>query len=100
MGTHPLTIFSKVFLGFQNFAYEFLGQDVECDFSDTCDANIFANVYGRAEGLACADLGARTPIVVSGNIPETKYDNFRSTAWGMVLSCQHIQMGRQVDLCI
>ena len=25
-------------------------------------------LWGRAEGLACADLGARTPISMSGNL--------------------------------
>ena len=33
-----------------------------------------ASVYGgRAEGLACADLGARTPIGASGNFLHIMY---------------------------
>ena len=40
----------------------------EGDSANTC-GGIFSlmSMGGRAEGLACADLGARTPIGVSGN---------------------------------
>ena len=38
------------------------------DSSDLCARNFpLMSMGGRAEGLACADLGARTPIGVSGN---------------------------------
>ena len=47
---------------------EGLGVMFEGDFADTC-AEIFSlmTMGGRAEGLACADPGARTPIGASGN---------------------------------
>ena len=71
-------VFSKVFkkkllsfLWIQNFGYELLGSGevFEGDFKDTC-RNIFSLMLigGRAEGLACADPGSRTPISVKGNL--------------------------------
>ena len=47
---------------------EGFGEIFEGDSADTC-AEIFSlmSMGGRAEGLACADPGARTPIGVSGN---------------------------------
>ena len=48
--------------------FEGLGEMFEGDSADTC-AGIFLLVLmgGQAEGLACADPGARTPIGASGN---------------------------------
>ena len=48
---------------------EGLGEMFEGDSADTC-ARKFPLVLmgGRAEGLACADTGARTPIGASGNV--------------------------------
>ena len=48
---------------------EGLGEMFEGDSADTL-AGIFPLVLmgGRAEGLACADPGARTPIGASGNL--------------------------------
>ena len=47
---------------------EGLGEMFEGDSADTC-AGKFPLVFmgGRAEGLACADPGARSPIGASGN---------------------------------
>jgi hypothetical protein len=47
---------------------EGLGEMVEGDSADMC-AGKFPLVLmgGRAEGLACADQGARTPFSASGN---------------------------------
>ena len=46
---------------------EGLGEMCEGDSADMC-AGKFPLVHGgRAEGLACADPGARTPIGASGN---------------------------------
>ena len=40
----------------------------EGDSADTCAKKIpLVSMGGRAEGLACADPGARTPIGASGN---------------------------------
>ena len=40
----------------------------EGNFADTCDKFVVAHVDGgQAEGLACADPVARTPIGVGGN---------------------------------
>ena len=47
---------------------EGLGEMFEGDSADTCAGKFpLVSRGGRAEGLACADLGARTPIGVSGN---------------------------------
>ena len=47
---------------------EGLGEMFEGDSSDTCARKFTLMLRGgRAEGLACADPGARTPIGVSGN---------------------------------
>ena len=46
---------------------EWLGEMFEGDSADTCAGNFLpVSIGGRAEGLACADLGARTPIGASG----------------------------------
>ena len=40
----------------------------EGDFADMCAKQfLLVSMGGQAEGLACADLGARTPIGVSVN---------------------------------
>ena len=47
---------------------EGLGEMFEGDSADTCAEKFpLALMGGRAEGLACADPGARTPIGASGN---------------------------------
>ena len=47
---------------------EGLGEMFEGDYADTCAGKFpLMSMGGRAEGLACADLGARNPIGVSGN---------------------------------
>ena len=46
---------------------EGLGEMFEGDSADTCTGKILLVLMGgRAEGLACADPGARTPIGASG----------------------------------
>ena len=45
------------------------GEMFEGDSADTCTGIISSGVDGgRAEGLACADPEARTPIGASGNL--------------------------------
>ena len=47
---------------------EGLGEMFEGDSADTFAGKFpLMSLGGGAEGLACADPGARTPIVVSGN---------------------------------
>ena len=47
---------------------EGLGEMFQSDSADTCPGKFpLKSMGGQAEGLACADLGARTPIGVSGN---------------------------------
>jgi hypothetical protein len=47
---------------------EGLGEMFEGDSADMCTSKFSLMLMrGRAEGLACADLGARTQIDVSGN---------------------------------
>ena len=44
-----------------------LGEMFEGDSADTCAGKFpLVPIGGRAEGLACADPGARTPIGASG----------------------------------
>jgi hypothetical protein len=56
---------------------EGLGEMFEGDSAETCSVKFpLVSMGGRAEGLACTDPGARTPIGASGNlsnpvIPET-----------------------------
>ena len=46
---------------------EGLGEMFEGDSADTCAGKfLLVSMGGRAEGLACADPGARTPIGASG----------------------------------
>ena len=48
---------------------EGLGEIFEGDSADTCAGKLTLMSMGsQAEGLACADPGARTPIGVSGNV--------------------------------
>ena len=47
---------------------EGLGEMFEGDSADTCAGKFtLVSMRGRAEGLACEDTGARTPIGASGN---------------------------------
>ena len=47
---------------------EGLGEMFEGDSADTCAEKCpLVSMGGRAEGQACADPGARTPIGASGN---------------------------------
>ena len=47
---------------------EGLGEMFEGDSADMCAGKFpLMSMGGRAEGLACVDPGARTPIAVSGN---------------------------------
>jgi hypothetical protein len=51
-----------------DFVQTLLREMFEDDSADTCAVKFpLMSMGGRAEGLACADLGARTPIGVSGN---------------------------------
>ena len=44
------------------------------DFADTCSKKIpLLSIAGGVEGLACADLGARTPISESRNLTVLSY---------------------------
>ena len=48
---------------------ERLGEMFEGDSADTCGGKFpLILMGGQAQGLACADPGARTPISVSGNL--------------------------------
>jgi hypothetical protein len=48
---------------------EELGEMFEGDSADTCAGKFpLVSMGGRAEGLACAHSGARTPIGACGNI--------------------------------
>ena len=48
--------------------FEGIGEMFEGDSADTCAGKFpLVSMGCRAEGLACADLGARTPISAIGN---------------------------------
>jgi hypothetical protein len=48
--------------------FEGMGEMFEGDSADMCAGKFpLVSMGGRAEGLACADPGARTPIGASGN---------------------------------
>jgi hypothetical protein len=48
--------------------FEGMGEMFEGDSADTSAGKFpLVSMGGRAEGLACADLGARTPIGAIGN---------------------------------
>ena len=48
--------------------YKGLGEMFDGDSADMCAGKFpLVSLGGRAEGLACADPGARTPIGASGN---------------------------------
>ena len=48
---------------------EGLGEMFEGNSADTCAGKFpLTSIGGRAEGQACEDPGARTPISVSGNL--------------------------------
>jgi hypothetical protein len=50
-----------------------LGEMFEGDSADMCAGKFpIASMRGRAEGLACADTGARTPIGAIGNLPNNE----------------------------
>ena len=50
-------------------AYEGFGEMFEGDSADTCAGKFsLVSMGGQAEGLACADPGARTLIGASGNL--------------------------------
>ena len=52
---------------------EGLGEMFEGDSADMCAGKFPLTLMGgRAEGLACADPGARTPIGASGNFEKTE----------------------------
>ena len=54
---------------------EGLGEMFEGDSADTCAGKFpLVSMGGRAEGLACADPGARTPISTSGNFCSFDFD--------------------------
>ena len=53
---------------------EGLGEMFEGDSADTGAGKFpLVSMGGRAEGLACADPGARTPIGASGNFSQNFY---------------------------
>ena len=64
---------NEKFLEFSDLARKMIrktfGQFYPPPLSDTCAEKFpLVSMGGRAEGLACADPGARTPIGASGNL--------------------------------
>ena len=70
---------------------EGLGEMFEGDSADTCaEKFLLVLMGGRAEGLACADPGARTPIGASGNMIvfslQTDYNLRSLTSWYQIFN--------------
>ena len=56
---------------------EGLGEMFEGDSADTCTEKFpLMSMGGRAEGLACADPEARTPISMSGNYNHPLFNRY------------------------
>ena len=72
---------------------EGLWEMFEADSADTCAGKFpLVSMGGRAEGLACADPGARTPIGASGNsyiFPFSQL-NFPISIYLFPVSCFHL----------
>ena len=66
--------------------FEGLGEMFEGDSADMC-AGKFPQVFmgGRAEGLACADPGARTPIGASGDFTNYFNSKVKEFQWCQLL---------------
>ena len=71
---------------------EGLGVMFEGDSADMCAGKFpLVSMGGRAEGLACADPGARTPIGASGNSKKESIKNILKI--GMVIIFYCIDLG-------
>jgi hypothetical protein len=66
--------------------YERLGEMFKVDSADMCAGKFpLVSMGGRAEGLACADQGARTPIGASGNCTILSQPNFTTIQFWSVM---------------
>ena len=66
---------------------EGLGEMFEGDSADMCAGKFpLVSMGGRAEGLACADPGARTPIGASGNSTDANSPGWRMGEGGLNFS--------------
>ena len=94
MGT-PLNPRTMLYLGGQRGVFgsetsdmtsKGLGEMFEGDSADMCAGQFpLVSMRGRAEGLACADPGARTPIGASGNFLVNSFYSSRSCKVIMIL---------------
>ena len=67
-----------------DIAFEGLGEMFEGVTADTSTEKFpLVSMGGRAEGLACSDPGARTPIGATGNLLSLSY----------VVKCQDLMIG-------
>ena len=65
---------------------EGLGEMFEGDSADTCAGKFpLVSMGGRAEGLGCADPGARTPIGASGIVPQIYHHTSLYFSLGLML---------------
>jgi hypothetical protein len=68
--------------------FEGMGEMFEGDSADTCAGKFpLVSMGGRAEGLACADPGARTPIGASGNCHHLPHAAFPISVCYVVQKC-------------
>ena len=71
--------------------FEGLGEMIEGYSADTCTGKFpLVLMGGRAEGLMCADPGARTPINASGNFSDYFSIFFRFGGFQLVLLASSI----------
>ena len=65
-----------------------LGEMFKGDYADTLARKFsLVSMGGRAEGLACAEPGARTPIGVSGNFDVLDYSP--CSLFPLLINCQY-----------
>ena len=75
---------------------EGLGEMFEGDSADMCAGKFpLTSMGGRAEGLACADPGARTPIGVSGILNKNRYKSYESWPIWAVFSDHNLRASQQ-----
>ena len=80
---------------------EGLGEMFEGDSADTCAEQFpLVSIGGQAEGLACADPGARTPIGVSGIFFQTRVHPTDRQKLPLKTRCQSLKTGKSIFLLV
>ena len=88
-----------------DMTFDGMGEMFEGDSADTCAGKFpLVSMGGRAEGLTCADPGARTPIGASGNFDTFLVDflvlYFKILVDFLVLFCGFIKNQLRLSLAL